>query len=659
MILTKLKLHNFGVYIGCQEFDLSPGTGKQNVIIVGALNGSGKTTLLTAIQLVLYGALSPNVKVKNGSYEEFLRSKINNSTNANQGASVQLEFMVFEDDGEQKYLVQRFWKENARGKVQEELKIYINGAFNKFLTENWAEHIEMLLPIRIMPLFFFDGEKVEELASEENASEILSSAVKGLLGLDLVDQLTSDLGVFSLKKKRSLASKEELAEIDSTQNTFDGLKIERKNLIQERGALVANLERQKSKYQKAISEYSVQGGELFEKREELKLKRSEGISRFSEQAEEIANISEDVAPLMLVKELLDEVTIQSDIEEVSEKAEAVLELLSIHDRKTIEKLKGLGVEHSQIDGLADYLASERQTHEEASNQERYLVLSKNGCGQLHALNKFVLAITAKDIKNGIKTNEELADGIDQFEKLLLAVPESDAIMPYMEAVEKKEKEVAELEEKIRFVDIRIHELDTKIVSTGRELRLHMSKGVDAQLEAEDANRFLKHSEKVKETLTAFKQKVLQKKLHQLESSILECFGELTRKSELISNLTIDPETFEIRLKGGDWSDIQASDLSAGERQLLATSILWGLSRASQRKIPAIIDTPLGRLDSSHRGTLCGNYFPKASHQVILLSTDEEVDERYLKILQPSVNKTYRVEFDPEKGGSEVSDGYLF
>ena len=659
MILTTLKLHNFGVYAGLQTFDFSPSGGEQSVIVVGALNGCGKTTLLTAIQLVLYGPVSPNIKSERASYQEYLRSKISRGSDAKDGASVQIDFLIFDDDGERNYSVRRFWKENNRGKIREELLVCVDGEPDKFLTQNWAEHIEALLPARIVPLFFFDGEKIEELASEEKSAAILSSAVNGMLGLDLVDQLSADLDVFEFRKAKLLKSKKELLELDAAQETLKKLGEEKEALLQEKGACTAKIERQSNKLDEANTECAAQGGEYYGAQEELKLSRTDAITRFKDHAAAMASISEAAAPLLLVGDLLDDITFQADMEEMSEKAETVLELISVHDKKIVGKLTELGGESELVEELSQFLTTERQAHMDAAFKERYLNFSKSAREQLHSLNKNGLNDSAKGISKALETNTEFSDDIDRIEKTLLAVPDEEVIAPYIQAVKDAEHMLDGLHKELHVLEVQIHELDLKVGTAGRELRTQIGKGVEAQVEADDSRRFLKHSEKVKNTLAAFKQKTLQRKLSQLESLILSCFGELTRKSELIADITIDPQTYEMRLKGGDWNEIKTSDLSSGERQLLATSILWGLSKASQRQIPAIIDTPLGRLDSTHRETLCANYFPNASHQVILLSTDEEVDERYLEILRPSINRTYRVDFDAAKGGSAVGEGYLF
>jgi DNA sulfur modification protein DndD len=659
MIFGCLKIHNFGVYAGLQEFDFSPNDDGQSVIIVGALNGGGKTTLLTAIQLVLYGPMSPGVKSKGQSYEEFLRNKISRSVDPGDGASISLEFEVSDDEGVRQYLVRRHWKANERSKIKERLEVSVDGAPNEFLTENWPEHIETLLPSRIMPLFFFDGEKIEELADEAHTSEILSSAVNSLLGLDLVDQLASDLEVFNFKKKKKLSTHDEVEEIESVQDTLNHVEAERERLVQERAQLNSKLLNYQNRHQEFVAEYSAQGGDLFEKVEDLKIQRGEAIDRWTEHADKMARISEAAAPLLLVQDLLDDVTVQSDLEDVSEKAEAVIELLSVHDKKILRKLEKLGIDHAQIDSMSGFLKGERKDHEEIASQECYLSLSKQGREQVHQLNSQTVSATNFEVVDGIELLVRHTSNIDQLEKQLLAVPESEALAPFRHAVEESERQVISLEEEMRFTDRLISETEVRISGVSRELRLLMSKGVDTRLETEDAARFLKHSDMVGKTLDTFRQQILGSKLQKLEMLILECFDELTRKEHLISGLTIDPTNFELNLTDEDGATIRASELSAGERQLLATSILWGLSKASQRRIPAIIDTPLGRMDSTHRETLCGRYFPRASHQVILLSTDEEVDERYLDILKPSVNKTYRVEFDADKGGSTVCEGYLF
>ena len=145
----------------------------------------------------------------------------------------------------------------------------------------------------------------------------------------------------------------------------------------------------------------------------------------------------------------------------------------------------------------------------------------------------------------------------------------------------------------------------------------------------------------------------------LERLILESFVQLLRKSNLVTALSVDPSTFRIELTGGDGRPLPFERLSAGERQLLATSILWGLAKASGRPLPTIIDTPLGRLDSSHRRHLLERYFPVASHQVILLSTDEEIDETSLKQLKRFVGREYQLVFDEQHRSTRIEKGYFW
>ena len=144
----------------------------------------------------------------------------------------------------------------------------------------------------------------------------------------------------------------------------------------------------------------------------------------------------------------------------------------------------------------------------------------------------------------------------------------------------------------------------------------------------------------------------------MQSLMLESFQKLLRKGDLVSGLTIDPESFEPALEDRTKNHLSIDRLSAGERQLLATSLLWGLARASGRPIPTIIDTPLGRLDSSHRKHLVERYFPYASHQVLLLSTDEEIVGPYFEAIKPYTARSYLLDYDEPAGSTSIREGYF-
>ena len=162
---------------------------------------------------------------------------------------------------------------------------------------------------------------------------------------------------------------------------------------------------------------------------------------------------------------------------------------------------------------------------------------------------------------------------------------------------------------------------------------------------------------MRQTLDEFKVGVVKRHISKIEGLVLEAFRSLLRKKHLIHSLSINPASFEVVLWQQPGIPLPFDRLSAGERQLLATALLWGLARAAGRPIPTIIDTPLGRLDSLHRGRLVESYFPHASHQVILLSTDEEISGEYHTTLQPFIGRQYTLTHDDTIGTTSIIPGY--
>jgi len=105
--------------------------------------------------------------------------------------------------------------------------------------------------------------------------------------------------------------------------------------------------------------------------------------------------------------------------------------------------------------------------------------------------------------------------------------------------------------------------------------------------------------------------------------------------------------------------LRVAPLSEGEKQVFAISVLWGLAQASPRPLPAIIDTPMARLDSQHRHHLINRYFPNASHQVIILSTDTEVDQDFYGALQPHITRAYHLDYDENEKVTTAREGYFW
>ncbi|MDD5703536.1 MAG: DNA sulfur modification protein DndD, partial [Dehalococcoidales bacterium] len=163
----------------------------------------------------------------------------------------------------------------------------------------------------------------------------------------------------------------------------------------------------------------------------------------------------------------------------------------------------------------------------------------------------------------------------------------------------------------------------------------------------------------RDVLTDFAEEMTKRKIIKLEQEFAKTFARLARKSDNIVSAQIDPATFEVHLFNKSGTGVPKQDLSAGEKQIYAIAMLEALAKTSGRKLPIIIDTPLGRLDSRHREKLINSYFPQASHQVIILSTDTEVDKGFYSDLNKHVSHCYHISYDEAEGASEIREGYFW
>ena len=81
-----------------------------------------------------------------------------------------------------------------------------------------------LIPIGVSDLFFFDGEKIAELA-EDTKGVALGESIKKLLGLDLIETLDVDLGILLREATKHTASKTQHRQVlERLQNDLNALE---------------------------------------------------------------------------------------------------------------------------------------------------------------------------------------------------------------------------------------------------------------------------------------------------------------------------------------------------------------------------------------------------------------------------------------------------
>jgi DNA sulfur modification protein DndD len=291
-------------------------------------------------------------------------------------------------------------------------------------------------------------------------------------------------------------------------------------------------------------------------------------------------------------------------------------------------------------------------------QATHLDLSPEARTDLQALQRDGLHQAATTAQALFAQQARLAEEAEHRRLEFASIPNLDTVKPLVHERDRLRAEIAELEAEDAGLQADIERLARDIERKQQRLARLLEVDARSRLQRDDRERILHHSAKVRGTLAVFRRAVIERHLRRIEQLVFESYRQLLRKTSLVSRLTIDPVSFAITLYGQDGQELPSDRLSAGERQLLAVALLWGLAKASGRPLPTAIDTPLGRLDATHRAHLVERYFPYASHQVLLLSTDEEITGEYLARLQPWIGRTYHLEYDDASGSTRIAPGYF-
>jgi len=569
-------------------------------------------------------------------------------------AYVRLNFSDSRGGQQHEYDVVRSWFRDTSGAVTENLQITRDDEVLSHLSHDQAQSfLNDLIPLGIADLFFFDGEKIAELA-ESKGSAALSDAIQRLLGLDLVNRLRADLGVYIRNH-----SKGRLPEA----------------IRQEAEALEADYEHHYSSYQ-----YELEGKEALE--------------------DQLHNLKADIAQL----EQKIEVHGGAWYENQSTEKERMERLLADQEaiRGRIRTLKGslyplalaptaLGALLSQLDAESHY-RKQQVTHQAAKRQAKALRKELEGAlqGQEVVLDVAIEKAFGKSLEppKRIEMVHDLSDSeIERLRhQITVEAPkqkqEVDELENRLEGLRHEisgcatNLERAPDEQRIKPLYDQLHEaqlkkgrLNSRIEEKRENAKRELRSAMDCirklrKLEAEHKNQSdnihaIGMAKSVREMLASYSCRAKSSKVHELEYHFNKAFKRMSRKNHENFTPKIDPNTFGVELLYADGKSLDREQLSAGEKQIYATAMLEALGKASGRRLPIIIDTPLGRLDSKHRLNVIENYFPNASHQVVLLSTDTEIRlESSPNNFKKSVSKTYELDFKSLSGETSITKGYF-
>ena len=665
MLITRIIAKNFKTY---RELDLDLTVNEeQPIILIGGENGGGKTTLFQAIYYALYG-----LKVKDFEHFNKLQNageRAKNEGNSSNKIELEIHFTGKVLHNDYKYIIKRLYTINAQNSPVEAVTLNLNGDVFQYGTATpHAERvkkeaevnkiIKANLPQELSKYFLFDAMEAGNLLKDEYLNRVIKENIENVMGFNKYIQLGNATNILT---QDYIAQG---IEIEEERNQY-------KNLLEEKKKIEELIVATNTHYERALS-YSLSQKEFYESAKEgknLQANIKEQIQLVERKIEDILNretlfieqserFLNDIEIQVFIPKLIS--IIQNEIElilaeksqknnndfiepehitKISEKVIAFLKENNLIESELTNEQKGL---------LKEYIIKK-------SNQDNtktdYDFIDKNDVTNLEQLlgwssiNQFNIIEQQKE-----SLEKELAT-LPNLKIQLLDLRKSDVGGgdEIIQSFEANELKIKEHKETIKGYKSDIEKLDAKI----KKFDLSDEEVPNPKLEL--LKKLGPLFTKVSNALLVNKKSRIEEAMkNDLNTTLVAYENQIDRVelSEDLSNLS-----FKIYHKAGN--EIYLEELNAASKQIIIQVLLKSIHYFGDYNPPVMIDTVMGYLDESSRASLLENYFPKLSHQTILLSTDSEIRKHIdLEKIENFIAKKFTLVRDKENQLTEVVEGYF-
>ncbi len=626
MKIKELQLQNIGPYSGRHKIDFNTSNSK-NIILIGGQNGAGKTTILKAIKIGLYGCFAYGYKTENMSYFKEVESLLSYHA-VNKEYSIRITIELVEKLEKNEYIILRTWDKNNNGLV-ENVKVIKDGTLL-----NDSDCMEFICKLRavtspeLINSFIFDGETIGRIIDSNRTNGYIQNMFNSIFNIDILNQFREDLTTYLNTEKDKLNAS---ADFDLTSLLIDiNNKKSTLALARERKRETDNeIKDIKTRVDSLQNEFIRLGG--ISKTQSINLKNEvKNLEKLSEDNNRVLReFYEDFLPYCIVLNELKNITERS--------------------RKELPKIYATMLEQVQRYMHEDFSV---YINKLKSDDEKMLFGLKED--DIVDLEKLVQSTYEK-----IFTVRAILEGKNSLVGNMLQLRSTLENSSSTSRLDEIIVEIGQLAEMLSTLKNNQLDLDGHIDDLNREVGM-MIKRYENMLEVCRRERsvsksYLICSDSIK-IINDLIAHITADKLKALSVMTCEKFNETVRKSNYLSEIIIDND-FSLRLYSGN-RPFDVSALSAGERQILVSCIIWAMFKASGRREMFVFDTPLARLDGATRSLFIDKIVSSISDQVLILSTDTEFTGKNYELIRERISKTYLLNYNDATNSSIIEEKYF-